>query len=377
MSQTTDFLSPDANIFELHQTLETSGARRAHVFTLDDAIHLAVPQLAEDILDRPANMNGGNADVDALLYRWEGGRFVDDGRLPCPGGEDALCFSNAEGTFLAFANLRTGSGPYQANIGSLIYRRADSGWELDESIPSFGAKQWHHFTIGDREFLALAQGLVIPNVPIAPLGHGRSVVFERVGGAWKEFQVIGGRFGYNWHDFEIEGVHFLGYADQASPSLIYRWDGTRFIPYQTFAEIGGRAFRFFTHEGEKWLAFAAIADESTLYRWNGELFVRHQSLGGQGGREFELIESEHGLFLVRVCFIAGSPADPKTDLTSQLFKWTDGKFECAEEFPTFGGTSASHFVADGSDYLAVSNSLTPEVRFRQDMVIYKLSLDRA
>lgn len=377
MSQFAEYLAPGARLLAVHQTLPTSGARRAHIFEIEGMVRLVVPQLAEDIAERPANMNGGNADVDALLYRWEDGCFVEDSRLPCPGGEDALCFSNGEGTFLAFANLRTGSGPYQANIASLIYRREDGRWELDQSIPSFGAKQWHHFKIGDREFLALAQGLVIPNVPLTPLGHGRSVIFERIEGEWKEFQIVGGRFGYNWHDFEIDGQHFLGYADQITPSLLYRWDGTQFVPYQTFADIGGRAFRFFNHEGEQWLAFAAIGDDTTLYRWNGELFVKHQSLGGPGGREFELIESEHGLFLVRICFITGSPADPKTDLVSQIFKWSGGRFELAEEFPTFGGTSASHFVADGSDYLAVSNSLTPGVRFRQDMVIYRLSLDRA
>src|SRR3546814_6888818 len=69
----------------------------------------------------------------------------------------------------------------------------------------------------------------------------------------------------------------------------------------------------------------------------------------------------------------GTPASPKTDLSSQLFQWRDGQLELVEEFPTFGGTDASYFHVDGEDYLAVSNSLTPAVRFRQDMVIYKLT----
>jgi hypothetical protein len=44
-----------------------------------------------------------------------------------------------------------------------------------------------------------------------------------------------------------------------------------------------------------------------------------------------------------------------------------------EEFSTFGGTEASAFEQDGSSFLAVSNSLTPGVRFRQDSVIYRFS----
>jgi hypothetical protein len=373
--QDGDFLAPGARILEVHQRLATSGARCAHLFTLDAALYLAVPQLAEDVAGQPAHMNGGTSDVDAILYRWDAGQFVEHRRLPCPGGEDALFFQNGEGSFLAFANLRTGSGPYQINTQSLIYRDVGDDWELAETMPSFAAKQWHHFTIHSREFLALAQGLTLPHAK--PEGHGRSVIFERDNGAWREFQILGGRWGYNWTDFEIDGQRFLAYADHVTPSLIYRWDGEAFVPYQTFAETTGRAFRYFRHDGADWLAFAAIGGASTLYRWNGELFVAHQSLGGPGGREFELIDSEHGLFLVRICFIEGTPADPKTDLQSQLFKWVDGRFELVEEFPTFGATDARYFQDDGQDYLVVSDSLTPDIRFRQDMVVYTLSLDQA
>ncbi|WEK02322.1 MAG: hypothetical protein P0Y59_11755 [Candidatus Sphingomonas phytovorans] len=375
MQQDSDFLAAEAKILAVHQRLATSGARCAHIFTLGDTVNLVVPQLAEDIPGQAPHMNAGNSDVDAILYRWNDGRFVEHGRLPSPGGEDALCFNNGEGTYLAFANLRTGSGPYQPNTTSLIYREVDGEWTLDETVPTFAAKQWHHFSLDGREFLALAQGLTLPH--LSPEGHGRSVLFERINGKWIEFQVLGGRWGYNWCDFEIDGHHFLAYADHISPSLIYRWDGASFVPYQSFAEQTGRSFLHFRRDGSDWLAFAAIGGVSTLYRWNGELFVAHQSLGGAGGREFELIDSDHGLFLVRICFIEGTPADPKTTLTSQLFKWADGKFELIEEFPTFGGTDASHFRADGRDYLVVSDSLTPDVRYRQDMVIYELSLDRA
>jgi hypothetical protein len=364
-------------ILSIHQRLATSGARAAHVFRIDGKLNLVVPQLAEDIPGRPADMQGGDGDTDALLYRWEGEQFTEVDRLPCPSGEDALSFRSGGRDYLAFATMRTGSGPYEVNVDSLIYREENGKWILDETLPTFGAKQWHHFSIDDREFLALAQGVVIPGIPLVPRGHGRSVIFERIDGRWQEFQVLGGRMGYNWAFFRAGGHHFLAYADQLSPSVVYRWDGDSFVPYQTFGDRFGRSFRHFSHDGEEWLAFACITGESTLHRWNGELFEPHQSLGGPGGREFELFRRGDDLYLVRVCFVQGMPPAPKTDLMSQLYRWDNGKFEVLEEFPTFGGTDASFFEAGGRSFLVVANSLTPDVRFRQDSVVYELSLDHA
>jgi hypothetical protein len=374
---TPDPYRPGAKILSVHQRLATSGARGAHVFRAGDRLHLVVPQLAEDVPGRPADMQGGNADVDALLYRWEEGRFAEHDRLPSPSAEDALSFRSGGTTYLAFANLRTGKGPYETDVDSLIYREDGGKWIVDETLPTFGAKQWHHFSIDGREFLALAQGLVIPGLTLPHRGHGRSAVFERIDGRWQEFQVLGGRMGYNWTFFRAGGHHFLAYADQLSPSVVYRWDGDSFIPYQTFGERFGRSFRPFSHDGEEWLAFACITGESTLHRWNGELFELHQSLGGAGGREFELFRRGDDLYLVRVCFVQGMPPAPKADLMSQLYRWDNGKFAVIEEFPTSGGTDASYFEADGKSFLVVANSLTPDVRFRQDSVVYELSLGNA
>jgi hypothetical protein len=47
--------------------------------------------------------------------------------------------------------------------------------------------------------------------------------------------------------------------------------------------------------------------------------------------------------------------------------------QLVEEFPTFGGTEASAFEQDGACFLAVSNSLSPDVRFRQDSVVYRFN----
>ena len=67
-----------------YQRLPTSGARTALPFELDGNLLLAVPQLSEDIPGQDAHMNGGNSDVDAIIYRWENGQFHEHERLFTP-----------------------------------------------------------------------------------------------------------------------------------------------------------------------------------------------------------------------------------------------------------------------------------------------------
>lgn len=354
-----------------HQRLATSGARTALPFVLDGETWLAVPQLSEDVAGQPPHMNGGNSDVDLILYRWQAGAFVEADRLPCPGGEDVVVFGHEGATFMAVASIRTGDGPYDANADSWIYRREGDVWAPFQAIATFGAKQWHAFGFDGRLFLALAQGLTLPQYTAR--GPATSRIYEWREGRFEEFQELDGRWGYNWAYFEFGGERYLGYADHVGPSLLHRWDGERFAPFQTLADKSGRAFRFFEQDGSAWLAFASIDGDTTLHRWDGHGFAQHQVLGGPGGREFELVRTGGDLYLILIRFIEGTPRDPKTDLLSRIYRWNGDGFDEVESFATFGATDATCFAVDGRRYLAVSNSLTPDIRFREDSVIYELN----
>jgi EPTP domain len=363
---------PGSGILTLQQRLPTSGARAVVPFELDGSLYLAIPQLAEDVPGQKPYMNAGNSDLDMIIYRWRDGRFHEAERLPVPGGEDAVFFHIGADRFMATASVRTGAGPYDLNAVSRIFRRRDGAWAVFQEVPTFAAKQWHFFSFAGRFFLALAQGVTIAG---AEARHPRqSCIFEWDGTRFVEFQTLEGRWGYNWDFFELDGERFLAYADHTSVSSLYRWNGERFAEFQGFAEQGGRAFLFFEVDQSAWLAFANIAGESLLYRWDGSQFALHQGLGGPGGREFELIRTASTLYLVRICFIEGTPAAPKTDLMSQIFRWEQGHFARVYEFPTFGGTDAAAFEVEGARFLAVSNSLTPGIRFREDTVLYRLAL---
>ena len=362
----------ESPLLKLHQALPTSGARRVAPFEIEGALYLGIPQLAEDVAGTPAHMNGGNSDIDALIYRWSGGRFEEAERLAVPGGEDLAFFSVAGERFLATASIRTGSGPYDLNAMSTVFRRQSDRWLAQQSIETFAAKQCYPFAFNGRCFLGLAQGVTVPGV--AARHPRQSCILEWDGARFRKFQALEGRWGYGFCYFEIGGERYLAYADHNSPSLLYRWDGQKFVPLQSFAAQGGRAFRCFSTDNAAWLAFANITGESTLYRWEEGQFVPHQGLGGSGGRALELFSASGELYLVRVCFIEGTPAAPKTDLLSQIYRWDAGSFRVIDQFPTFGGTDAAVFMRDGQRFLAVANSLTADIRFRQDTLIYRLEL---
>jgi len=352
-----------------YQRLPTSGARAVLPFALAGAQYLVVPQLAVDVQGTPAHMNGGNSDTGAAIYRWQHGRLVEDGLLPLGGGEDAEFFNLGEDSYLVTAGVRSGDGPYRYNIDQVLYRWKSGSWTPIQTFPAFAAKQWRFFRVGHRAFLALAQGVTLDH--IAATNPRTSRLYEWNGRQFDDFQTLEGMWGYNWESFEIAGQSFLAYADHAGESVLLAWNGSCFAPLQGFSKKGGRCFRYFTADGEHYLAFATIQGDSTLYRWGGEYFSPCQTLGGPGGREFCVVRTDSNLYLLQINFIQGEPSAPRTNLMSRVFKWTDGRLLLVEEFPTAGGTDAAVFCVDGKLFVAVANSLTVDVRFRTDTIIYR------
>jgi len=355
-----------------HQRLPTSGARGLAYYTLGDTAYLAIPQLARDLPATPPHMNGGDSDVGAPIYRLDGFEFLKEDELALSGGEDIEFFTMDGTAYLATAGVRTGRGPYEYNTEQIIFRRVGKRWETFQSIPAFAAKQWRFFTIRDRRFLALAQGLTLPHLFAS--NPRASCIFEWDGSRFVPFTTFDGLWGYNWEHFELDGRHFLGYADHAGPSTVFAWREGSFTPTQKFSDNGGRCFRYFEAEGSKLLAFANILGESRLYRWDGGEFQSCQVLSGPGGREFEVIRAGGRVYLVQVNFIEGAPSAPRTDLQSRIYAWNGRQMELLEEFPTFGGTDAAAFALNGAWWLAISNSLSRDVRFRTDSIIYRMNI---
>jgi hypothetical protein len=354
-----------------HQRLATSGARAVVPFVLDGTQYLIVPQLAVDVPGTPAHMNGGDSDAGAPIYRWQHGRWVEDGALPLSGGEDAEFFTLGEESYLVTAGVRSGHGPYRYNIDQVLYMWKGDSWTPIQRFAAFAAKQWHFLRVGGRAFLALAQGVTLAHIEATNPRNSR--IYAWNGQQFDNFQTLEGMWGYNWESFEIAGQSFLAYADHVGDSILLTWNGSSFSSLQSFSEKAGRCFRYFTADNDHYLAFANIQGDSTLYRWGGKEFSPCQRLSGPGGREFCVVRTNSNLYLLQVNFIQGEPSAPRTNLMSRIFKWTDGKLVQVEEFPTAGATDAAVFTVDGTVYVAVSNSLTVDVRFRTDTIIYRFN----
>jgi len=345
--------------------ISTSGARAVEPFDVDGLSLLAIPQLAYDVPGQAASMNGGDSDTDLLILRRTADGYEPFQRVPAPGGEDAEFFRIGDRAFLATASIRTGHGPYEYETESTVYEWDGSAFAPFQRIPTFAAKQWRHFIQDGRHFLALAQGVA---VPAAADRNRPSVIFEWNGEGFEPFQEIPSQWAYNWHHFSVGGHDFLAHADHVDPSRLYRWNGQEFVPHQDLAEKHGRAFATFHADGDDYLLVACIESPSRLLRWDGGRFVEHDVLEGLGTREFAV----HFPHILRVNFIQGPRTEPTTTLDSQLYQWQDGKLSVVAEFPTTGGTDVAVLADVDGPLVAVSNSLTAEVRFAAETVIYRL-----
>ena len=105
------------------QRLPTSGARAMYVFALDGATRLAIPQLAVDRQGYAGGDEWRRQQYHDAAISVGGGRFVADGTVAVPGGEDATAFRIGDCDYLATASIRTGAGPYELNCESTIFRR--------------------------------------------------------------------------------------------------------------------------------------------------------------------------------------------------------------------------------------------------------------
>ncbi len=363
------------------QRLPTSGARAAVPFELDGQLYLAIPQLAQDIAGDPPDMNGGTSDLDSLIYRWEpsrepagatagGGAFAEYQRIPSHGGESIAFFSLDGRSFLAMAQIRSGTRPdFDYRPASMLYAWDGSRFVPVQGFPTFAAKHVHAFRIGRRHFLAFAEALAPPGAPEADTC---SHIYSWNGRAFEPFQALPSKWGYGFTHFRCDGHDFLALADHARASVLYRWTDESFQPFQSFAEAGGgRHFRAFEADGRSYLAFANLTGGSGLYEWQGGRFALTQSLEGKGARNFQALSHGGARYLFRTNYITGTPTAPTAALDSQLYRFEGGRLALAATYPTSGGTEAAPFLVDRTAYLAVANSLSADIRFRTDTVIYR------
>lgn len=354
-----------------YQKIPTSGARGMSVTDIDGATYLAIPQLATDIEGTPADMNGGNSDTEVKIYKWVQGSFIPFQSIPSSGNEDAEFFTINKHHYLAIASIRSGTQPsYNLNTYSKIYEFDGQQFKLTEQFLGFAAKSWKHFKLENRDFLALAKGVLPPNKTIQ--ADTSSTIYEYKNGSFIPFQSLPSKWAYDWEFFSIDNKNFLALTDHYGPSVLYQFNGQSFVPFQSFDNDGGRKFTFFTINNQHFLAYANINHASKIMKWDGKKFEDFQTLSGKGGRYFLFFKAHDKNYLLRINFIEGERDNPKTQLVSLLYQWKNGQFSVVQNIETSGGTQATYFTVDGNAFVGISNSLSENVRFATDSIIYRV-----
>lgn len=339
-------------------------------FRIDGRMYLAVPQLAEDIAADPPNMNGGNSDVDTIVFvRGEAG-WEEHQRLPSHGGESACFFQIEMRSFLVIAQIRSGTNPdFDYEPSSVLYSWEGGRFVPTQAFSTWAAKHAYFFRFAERCFLGFAEAVQPPDKPVAR--DGVSHIHEWSGESFEPFAELPSAWGYGFTHVPVGGGDYLALADHGGPSVLYRWTGTGFEAHQSFGEFGGgRHFASCAVDGDTYLVFANLTGGTGLHRWDGGKFVGVQELDGDGARHLRFFEQGDSRFLFRTNFITGDRSAPVTAMESQLYRFEGGRLSVVETYPTEGGTEASPFTFDGRPYVAVSNSLSPDARFRTDTVIY-------
>lgn len=359
-----------------YMPLATSGARGVISFNIDSDVFLAIPQLAEDIPDTPANMNGGNSNVSAIIYKWVDAKFVEFQQLAAPGGEHIAFHNFAGRDFLAVASIRSGSNPdFNAKINSTVYEWDGTKFTELQQIPTFAAKDSTFFEISGELYLGFAEGFM--ESPDDTSADTSSHLYRFNGSEFVALQALPTKWGYCLQHFTIGPKHFLAVADHLQASSIYQLQDGGFVYLQEInCDPGGRDIMPFEVAGEYYLAYANLTHNSYIYRWNGSAFVQHQELQNDGGRSFAQLEHAGELYVFLTNFITGTRDAPQTVHNAIVYKWQNGELSKVMHYQTSGGTASCPFVIDGQNYLAVSNSLSADIRFRVDGMVYTVNFSR-
>lgn len=359
---------------EAYQGIKTSGARNVCLFEINNELYAAFPQLAEDIKGLPANMNGGNSNTHALIYKWQNHQFELFQKLDICGGEH-IDFKMIDDTpMLAIANIRSGKMPdFKTHIKSQVFKWQKDGFYLQQEIDTFAAKDTCFFEIENKNFLFISQGVLESKDDEGQ--ENFNTIYHWQDDAFKPYQKLSSTWGYDSCFFEMDDKKFLAVGDNIESSKVYIWKNEQFELFQEFSKNGGgRGFCHFMIDEKHYLAFANLLHDSALYVYEENQFKKIKTFSGAGTRSFHFASIKGKHYLFKTLFITGSREAPIAKQQSTIYQWQENDFIEVGNYPTLGGTEAKTFNRDGQAYLVVSNSLSEDIRFQVDSVTYKICL---
>ncbi|XP_014898713.1 thrombospondin-type laminin G domain and EAR repeat-containing protein [Poecilia latipinna] len=204
--------NPDTKLFEVNQTLSTSGAYDWEFFTIGPYHFLVVAN----------TFNGQNTTISSTIYVWLDGCFRSFQNITTVGATDWEMFQIDGRFFLAVANSQQFSRKSQSlyNINSTVYElnMFTQTFLRFQDIPTHSALDWEFFTIGDEKFLVVANS-------------------------------------YDGSSYSVN-------------SVIYRWQGYEgFVPVHSLLTFGCRDWEHFTTEQGSFLIYSSATSRlSKVFR---------------------------------------------------------------------------------------------------------------
>ncbi|XP_024143109.1 thrombospondin-type laminin G domain and EAR repeat-containing protein isoform X1 [Oryzias melastigma] len=251
--------------FVRHQALETHGAQDWEAFQIHNSSFLVVANhRARDV----------NHNIHSVIYRWNPDTklFEVNQTLHTTGAFDWEFFTVGPYHFLVVANTFDGR---TTTISSTIYVWLDGRFKSFQNITTVGATDWEAFQIDGRFFLAVANSQKFTDTGQS-LYSLNSTVYElnTLTQTFIRFQDILTHSALDWEFFIIGDEKFLVVAnshDGSSYSLnsvIYRWQGYEgFVPVHSLPTFGCRDWEYFsTDEGSFLIYSSAMSPLSKVFR---------------------------------------------------------------------------------------------------------------
>lgn len=191
-----------------------------------------------------------------------------------------------------------------------------------------------------------------------------SVVFQWNGQRFMVFQKLPTKGAAHFKFFTSNREKYLTVANRrdestySTESVIYKWNGFKFNKFQEIATEGAMGCTAFGINNVTFIAFANYYNsqqkysvQSTVFKWSGGHFVKLQSLQTYGAYDVKSVNINGHTFLAFACYYSGSSYN--TD--SFVYKWDGTKFVLFQSIPTRGALAWHPFVISGHTYLGVAN----------------------
>ena len=197
-------------------------------------------------------------------------------------------------------------------------------------------------------------------------------------GKFKLYQTLQTRGAYGLEYFSIADKHFLAVANYYNgtyllDSVVYQWDGQRFIVFQEIPTKGVKDVAFSTINGENYLTVAnhyngrTHSIKSVIYKWSNGTFNKSQEIPTEGARGCTAFAINNDTF---IAFANHYNSQQKHAVQSTVFKWSGGHFVKLQSLQTYGAYGVNSVNINGHTFLAFANCYNGR-KFNIDSFIYR------